>query len=233
MLLTGWLPLSSAPVGLTHATAAVQWWGATVSEEHKDSGEAGTSHWNILCDNPLFPFSPANLQSVLAHPPIAKGYTYVISAVCGAQLRRVRDFCSGDSPGRLHHAECVLHSIRRCRAHSSAAYQKVASLHHMNENAEPCAAGCLRDLKEQTLLVWRVEGEDWEPTPESDDDEDVDSALATIDMRELGAISREAEARLGCSVEEAALQVRILRHTVAMHAGPFTAITSFVLPLPP
>lgn len=71
----------------------------------------------------------------------------------------------------------------------------------------PCTAGCLRDLKEQTLLVWRAEGEDWEPTAESDDEEDVDAALATIDMRELGAISREAEARLGCSVEEAALQV--------------------------
>jgi len=71
----------------------------------------------------------------------------------------------------------------------------------------PCTAGCLRDLKEQTLLVWRAEGEDWEPTAESDDEEDVDGALATIDMRELGAISREAEARLGCSVEEAALQV--------------------------
>ena len=70
-------------------------------------------------------------------------------------------------------------------------------------------AGCLRDVKEQTLLVWRVEGEDWEPSPESDDEE-VDNALATIDMRELGAISREAEARLGCSVEEAALQVRTL-----------------------
>ena len=70
----------------------------------------------------------------------------------------------------------------------------------------PPDAGCLRDLKEEMLLVWRAEGEDWEPSPESDD-EDVDNALATIDMRELGAISREAEARLGCSVEEAALQV--------------------------
>jgi hypothetical protein len=63
-------------------------------------------------------------------------------------------------------------------------------------------------LKEQTLLAWRMEGEDWEPSPESDEDEAVDDGLATIDMRELGAISREAEARLGCSVEQAALQVR-------------------------
>ena len=64
----------------------------------------------------------------------------------------------------------------------------------------------MRDLKEQTLLAWRMEGEDWEPSPESDDDEDVDDGLATINMHELGAISREAEARLGCSVEQAALQ---------------------------
>ncbi len=81
------------------------------------------------------------------------------------------------------------------------------SLSHARQQV-PRTAGCLRDLKEQRLLVWRAEGEDWEPTAESDDEEDVDAALATIDMRELGAISREAEARLGCSVEEAALQAR-------------------------
>ena len=65
--------------------------------------------------------------------------------------------------------------------------------------------------------MWRVEGEDWEPSPESDD-EDVDGALATIDMRELGAISREAEARLGCSVEEAALQARTGSGSAGSHA---------------
>ena len=83
----------------------------------------------------------------------------------------------------------------------------------------PATAGCLRDLKEQTLLVWRVEGEAWEPTPESDDDEDVDGALATINMRELGAISREAEARLGCSVEEAALQACYFALARSFHDG--------------
>ena len=51
------------------------------------------------------------------------------------------------------------------------------------------------------------------------------TAWRPSDMRELGAISREAEARLGCSVEQAALQARGSRHrlhdTVACFSSSF------------
>ncbi len=53
MSLTGLVPLQLGSMELTHAIVDVQWWGATVSEEHKDAGEAGTSHWDILCATTL------------------------------------------------------------------------------------------------------------------------------------------------------------------------------------
>ena len=68
------------------------------------------------------------------------------------------------------------------------------------------ATGLLLDLGGE-LLVWRREGEEYQ----SEDDVEEDGGHgATLDVRQLGALTRNEEARLGCTAEEAAMQVHTL-----------------------
>ena len=65
------------------------------------------------------------------------------------------------------------------------------------------AAGYLLD-PEGELLVWRREGEEYVSEEEGEEEGEHGP---TINVQQLGILTRLHEARLGCSLEEAALQV--------------------------
>lgn len=56
--------------------------------------------------------------------------------------------------------------------------------------------------------MWRREGEIYVSDEEGEEDGEHG---ATLDVQQLGVLTRIEEARLGCSVEEAAMQVHTTR----------------------
>lgn len=79
--------------------------------------------------------------------------------------------------------------LRCCKNHLAVACPHADLLHDPNGD----------------VLVWRREGEEWELEDGAEGGEDEDEGFTVHDLE---AIGREAEERLGCSVEAAAMQVR-------------------------